>query len=245
MTLLYILGLPSSKTFSALPSSAHAKCFGRKFCQAQSSFTIRFESEFCEVIKKSKFIAKAAPARSIEEAQAYIEKVKDDKATHNCWAFRSELSGGRCSDDGEVAGTAGRPILGILEAENLIDTVLLVTRHYGGVKLGTGGLVRAYSSAAKGVIANADKVLVVPTYNVKLQIPVEHLGLVYQVFQTQQESPDGHLRKLDEQYLPDGSHVVFLLEVSQFNFVPFKLSISDVCRGREILTLLSDDGVVE
>lgn len=200
-------------------------------------YTIRSESEFCEVIKKSKFVAKAAPARTLAEAQAYVEKTRDDKATHNCWAFRSELSGGRCSDDGEVAGTAGRPILGVLEGEGLVDTVVLVTRQFGGVKLGTGGLVRAYSSAAKGAIANAEKVLVVPTFNVQLQIPVEHLGLVYQVFQTQQESTENSFHKADEQYLPDGLHVVFKLKVSQLNFISFQSSISDICRGQETLTL--------
>ena len=71
--------------------------------------------------------------------------MKDPKASHNCWAFRSQTYE-RQSDDGEPSGTAGRPILAAIEKENVYDAVVVVVRHFGGVKLGTGGLVRAYGS---------------------------------------------------------------------------------------------------
>ena len=103
--------------------------------------------------KKSRFIATAAPVSSEEEALAFIEKTKKQywDASHNCTAFtigsRHQLT--RCSDDGEPAGTAGRPMLDVLLGEDVHDTAVVVTRYFGGTLLGTGGLVRAYSGAVQ------------------------------------------------------------------------------------------------
>lgn len=102
--------------------------------------------------KKSRFIASLAPVTTREEAQAFIEQKKKEywDARHNCYAYI--LSRGedvRYSDDGEPAQTAGRPMLEILQKEQLTDVVVVVTRYFGGVLLGTGGLVRAYQAAVK------------------------------------------------------------------------------------------------
>ncbi len=103
--------------------------------------------------KKSRFIATVAPVSSEEEALAFIEKTKKQywDASHNCTAFtigsRHQLT--RCSDDGEPAGTAGRPMLDVLLGEDVHDTAVVVTRYFGGTLLGTGGLVRAYSGAVQ------------------------------------------------------------------------------------------------
>ena len=103
--------------------------------------------------KKSRFIATVAPVSSEEEALAFIEKTKKQywDARHNCTAFtigsRHQLT--RCSDDGEPAGTAGRPMLDVLLGEDIHDTAVVVTRYFGGTLLGTGGLVRAYSGAVQ------------------------------------------------------------------------------------------------
>lgn len=103
--------------------------------------------------KKSRFITTVAPVSSEEEALTFIEKTKKQywDASHNCTAFtigsRHQLT--RCSDDGEPAGTAGRPMLDVLLGEDVHDTAVVVTRYFGGTLLGTGGLVRAYSGAVQ------------------------------------------------------------------------------------------------
>lgn len=109
--------------------------------------------------KKSRFIASVAPVKSEEEAQSFIEQIKKQywDARHNCTAFtigsRHQLT--RCSDDGEPAGTAGRPMLDVLLKEDIHDTCAVVTRYFGGTLLGTGGLVRAYSGALQEALSNA------------------------------------------------------------------------------------------
>ena len=115
------------------------------------------EGEIVE--KKSRFIATVQPVKSEEEALVFIEGLKKKywNATHNCFAYvtgeRFELQ--RCSDDGEPAGTAGRPMLEVLLGEEIHDTAVVVTRYFGGTLLGTGGLVRAYQSAVKaGLLAS-------------------------------------------------------------------------------------------
>lgn len=113
-----------------------------------------------EVIeKKSRFIAHVLPVQSEEEALMYIEKIKKEHwdARHNCYAFiigrNSEIQ--RFSDDGEPQGTAGKPILEVLVNGNIRNTLIIVTRYFGGTLLGTGGLVHAYGQSAKVGIQNA------------------------------------------------------------------------------------------
>ena len=105
--------------------------------------------------KRSVFIAYAAPVRSEDEAHAIIEEKKKEyaDATHNVWAYY--IDGGaraRCSDDGEPQGTAGMPTLNVLKMSGGTDMCVVVTRYFGGTLLGAGGLVRAYSAAAKAAI---------------------------------------------------------------------------------------------
>lgn len=109
------------------------------------------------VIKKSRFIATVKPAPSEEEALEFIRttsKVHRD-ATHNVYAYRIMEDQEKCSDDGEPSGTAGRPILNVIRGENLLKIALVVTRYFGGIMLGAGGLVRAYSQASTIGIAEA------------------------------------------------------------------------------------------
>ena len=107
--------------------------------------------------KKSRFIATVQSVRSQEEADDFILRIRKTfwDARHNCSAMilgqRGEIS--RCSDDGEPSGTAGRPMLSVLAGEELTDVCAVVTRYFGGVLLGTGGLVRAYSDAVKKAVA--------------------------------------------------------------------------------------------
>ena len=115
------------------------------------SRTIKDDGQVQEEIKKSRFICHAKRVYSEEEARAFITAIKKEhyKATHNCSAFiigeRSEIK--RTSDDGEPSGTAGVPMLGVLENHNLTNVCVVVTRYFGGIKLGAGGLIRAYAGS--------------------------------------------------------------------------------------------------
>ena len=113
--------------------------------------TIKEDGQVQEEIKKSRFICHARRVYSEEEARDFITAIKKEhyKATHNCSAFivgeRSEIK--RTSDDGEPSGTAGVPMLGVLENHNLTNVCVVVTRYFGGIKLGAGGLIRAYAGS--------------------------------------------------------------------------------------------------
>ena len=112
--------------------------------------TIKEDGQVHEEIKKSRFICHIKRVTTEDEARNFIQDVKKEhyKATHNCSAFilgeRSEMK--RSSDDGEPSGTAGVPMLGVLENQQLTNVCAVVTRYFGGIKLGAGGLIRAYSS---------------------------------------------------------------------------------------------------
>lgn len=131
------------------------------------------------VEKKSRFIATVIPAASEEEALEFIESVRKKywNATHNCFAYvigsRGELK--RCSDDGEPSGTAGRPMLDVLEGEEICNVAVVVTRYFGGTLLGTGGLVRAYSGAVR--VGLEASVIIHKTPGVKLHIKTDYAGL--------------------------------------------------------------------
>ncbi len=112
------------------------------------------------VVKGSRFIGTVGPASSIEAAQQLVEDLRQryPDATHHAWAYRlpgdpQETIGS--SDDGEPGGTAGRPMLAVLTGEALFEAVVVGTRYFGGTKLGTGGLVRAYGAAARAAIEAA------------------------------------------------------------------------------------------
>lgn len=106
-------------------------------------FTLTGPCEFREEIRKSRFITLAAPIDTAADAQAFIEQHSDLDATHNCWAWKLGAQY-RSNDDGEPGGTAGRPILAAIDAQDFDRVVVLVIRWYGGIQLGTGGLARAY-----------------------------------------------------------------------------------------------------
>lgn len=135
------------------------------------------EGEIIE--KKSRFIATVRPISSEEEAVAFIAEMKKKywDARHNCSAFvlgdRSEIS--RCSDDGEPAQTAGRPMLDVLLGEDIHNVAVVVTRYFGGVLLGTGGLVRAYQQATKAGLA--ESVIIDKKEGRKLSIGTDYTGL--------------------------------------------------------------------
>ncbi|WP_298053696.1 YigZ family protein [uncultured Paenalcaligenes sp.] len=109
-----------------------------------------------EDIKKSRFLALAGPANTAAEAMSFLEQHSVPEATHNCWAYKigDEY---RFNDDGEPGGTAGRPMLQAIEGQDCDRVVVLVIRWFGGVKLGTGGLIRAYGGVAASCLRLAPK----------------------------------------------------------------------------------------
>lgn len=118
----------------------------------------------CErVIEKSRFITYVKHVESEEEARTYLSKLRElhPLATHICYAYIADKTGNfiRFSDDGEPQGTAGMPILGVVKAKKLYETIVAVLRYFGGIKLGTGGLTRAYSSSAAEGLTGAKTAL--------------------------------------------------------------------------------------
>lgn len=160
---------------------SYRKAFDRYLATSMDRIKQRFiitrESEYSETIKKSKFIAKAYPACSIDEALDILEKVSDPKATHNCWAFNS-IDYQRSSDDGEPSGTAGRPILAALTAENVVNALVVCTRYYGGINLGTGGLSRAYGGTAMQALKLAEKELFRPMLQLEIETSSRDMGSI-------------------------------------------------------------------
>lgn len=126
------------------------------------SYNTIIKRSSCEiVIQKSRFIGYCFPAETEEEAHKYLEETrkKHYDATHNCYAYSVGIDTvhKRFSDDGEPSGTAGMPILSVIGQQNLSNTLVIVTRYFGGTKLGAGGLVRAYSKACSEALAAAGK----------------------------------------------------------------------------------------
>ena len=117
-------------------------------------FTIRRDYQKEIVIEKSRFICTLKKVASEEEAQEFIKAMKKEywDATHNCSAYLVDALAQRSSDDGEPSGTAGIPMLEVLKKNELVGTACVVTRYFGGIKLGAGGLVRAYSSSVAGAL---------------------------------------------------------------------------------------------
>ena len=166
------------------------------------------------VEKKSRFIATLRPVSDLNEASDFIEEMKKKywDARHNCYAFvigdNNEVT--RCSDDGEPSGTAGRPMLEVLMGEGIHNAAVVVTRYFGGVLLGTGGLVRAYQAAVKEGIGNAG--IIEKTKGALVQIRFEYslLGKLNYIMAEEGLTP------LDTQY---GADVVVT--------VPFPLEDED------------------
>lgn len=135
-------------------------------------------------IKRSRFIASLARTDSEEDARTFIAQIRREfpDARHHCTAFIIHQDTGpdtaRSSDDGEPAGTAGNPMLKVLSESGLTNLTCVVTRYFGGTKLGTGGLVRAYSGAVQQVLEDAQTVRLVTQPSYQLQLPISEAGKV-------------------------------------------------------------------
>ncbi|XP_027347463.1 uncharacterized protein LOC113858875 isoform X1 [Abrus precatorius] len=141
--------------------------------------TVTFEKE----IKKSKFIAIAGPISDDKSAMSFLSQVRDPRATHNCWAYKV---GGQCrsNDDGEPSGTAGKPIQSAIASSGIDRLMVVVIRYFGGIKLGTGGLVRAYGGVASECLRNAPTCLVKAKVSMGIEVPFDLLGVLYHQLQS-------------------------------------------------------------
>ena len=144
----------------------------------QGYLSVCLTSTHEKVIERSRFIARCGHVEGEEEARAFIGAVRAEHslATHNCFAFVADKAGNllRFSDDGEPQGTAGMPILEVIRSKKLFETAVVVTRYFGGIKLGAGGLVRAYAGAAADVLAGADIRAFTPCRDLLLTVGYEH-----------------------------------------------------------------------
>lgn len=133
-------------------------------------------------VNKSLFICNIAPVYSVEEAQEFINSIKKEHkdATHNCWSYIlfENQHHQKANDDGEPQGTAGIPILEVLKKNDLTNVVAVVTRYFGGIKLGTGGLIRAYGKAVSLAVSELKIAEYKIRQNYNLQIDYSLLGLV-------------------------------------------------------------------
>jgi len=129
-------------------------------------------------VKHSRFLAQASPVATADDALAFLREIGDPAATHNCWAYRVGQDY-RSSDDGEPAGTAGRPILAAIDGQGFDRVMVVVTRWYGGIKLGAGGLVRAYGGAAAECLRLATREPLVSLATIELACPFDDLGHVH------------------------------------------------------------------
>jgi uncharacterized YigZ family protein len=143
-------------------------------------FTLARETVYEEEIKKSRFIVKAATVSGPDEAFAFLERIRENRATHHCWAYKIGQQY-RFSDDGEPGGTAGRPILNAIEKQDLDGVMVVVIRYFGGVKLGAGGLARAYGGCSSKCLQGARLKPIVASTEVNLRVGFDHIGTLYTI----------------------------------------------------------------
>ena len=193
-------------------------------------FTIASLVRFEEDIKKSRFEAIAVPVENEQAVKDFLEANKDLTTTHQCWAWKIGHQV-RFNDDGEPSGTAGRPILATIEGNELTNVLVLVNRWYGGIKLGTGGLVRSYGGCAGQCLLLAEKIELIEKKIVEFQCQFNE----WAIFQYELNSQN---IEFEEQYGADGVQVNALLQVHQIE--PLALKIQDVTRGREQLKVMEE-----
>lgn len=174
-------------------------------------------------VKHSRFLAHAAPADTPEAALAFLAEVADPAATHNCWAYRVDPMY-RSSDDGEPAGTAGRPILAAIDGQGFDRIVVVVTRWYGGINLGAGGLVRAYGGCAAECLRRAERRALIATGELQLAYRFEDTGAVHAALAAHDAE------KLDEHFDADGPRLQVRLRLDRLDAL--KSHLRDATRDR-------------
>jgi uncharacterized YigZ family protein len=189
-------------------------------------FTLVGPCEWREDIRKSRFITLAAPISTQAEAQAFIEQNSDLNATHNCWAWKLGDQY-RSTDDGEPSGTAGRPILAAIEAQDFDQVVVLVIRWYGGIQLGTGGLARAYGGGANKCLQQAERFALINRTGVHFGCSFSELALV------KVRLADLNALIQEESFTANG--VELTIAVGPEHIDTLQKQLADISRGRIVL----------
>ena len=188
-----------------------------------ATFTLAVEARLQQDIKKSRFLAKAAPIDSIDAALAFIARIGVRDATHNCWAYRLGSSY-RFNDDGEPAGTAGKPILQAIDGQSFDRVVVVVTRWFGGIKLGAGGLVRAYGGCAAECLRAAPRTALVARVGIRVRCDFPSAAALHAQL--------GHYEavKRDERFDENGAEID--LDLPEARLAALSDYVRDLTRGR-------------
>jgi uncharacterized YigZ family protein len=192
-------------------------------------------------VANSRFIATAAPAFSVDEARAFIDRINRefDDATHNVPAFiigHGATVTTHCSDDGEPSGTAGPPTLAVLQGSGLGDVALVVTRYFGGTKLGTGGLVKAYSGATREVLSVLPRAVKLSTHTIQVKVHYRHYEQLLRLI------ADHHGETLEEVFAAD---VTVTARLPQRALQGFRDALQELSRGQAKADILeSSDATI-
>lgn len=187
------------------------------------------------IIERSRFIGKVFTVKTEDEAREYINSVKKEHpfATHNCYAYVAERGAiARFSDDGEPQGTAGMPMLEVLKNRGLSDTLVVITRYFGGIKLGAGGLVRAYSSTAAAALDEAGVEELRPSNIIKVVVAYDKYSAFLKFCEKRT------IITTDTAY---GENVEITVAVPTEDAAEFKEKLTDFMAGKvEIIDLSAD-----
>jgi uncharacterized YigZ family protein len=194
--------------------------------------TLAAPARLAQEVRKSRFVANAANVSTPQAALAFIEAIADRSATHNCWAYRIGLDY-RFNDDGEPGGTAGKPILQAIDGQGFDHVVVVVTRWFGGIKLGAGGLMRAYGGCAAECLRAAARRELIQMSHVEFAlnfaaIPVLHSRLA-----------EFAAEKVGETFSNDGA--VLRLRLPTDRIDALSILLADLSRGRASLRRLDSD----
>lgn len=189
---------------------------------------IKAKCRYEDKVKDSRFIATAAPINNEKEAQSFIAEIKKEfhDASHNCSAWRIGKGGSlkyKFNDDGEPAGTAGRPIIKALENRDLSDICVVVTRYFGGTKLGTGGLARAYGQTAAELLKKCEIEKKYVTQTLEFTAGFDFVGVIHNVMDN---------FKVDLKESRYGDDVLFIVEVRKTEYTAFRDKLTEATNGQ-------------
>ncbi|PWE55882.1 hypothetical protein DEM27_13385 [Metarhizobium album] len=192
-------------------------------------FTLTETATFEQDIKKSRFLAICGPISSEEDAKRFLADHSDIAANHNCWAWRLGQAY-RFSDDGEPRGTAGKPILQAIDGQSLDGVAAVVTRWFGGILLGSGGLIRAYGGTAASCLRNAAKVEQITTVTGTIACGFSDLALLQARL-----AALPHVQVLSEEFTASGADISIRIALEWA--APIQAMIKDLTRGQVQLRL--------
>jgi len=197
--------------------------------ESRATYAVPAEEFRCTMsVLNSRFIATLAPAFTIEDAKGFIARIRAEfaDATHNVPAYLiggGESVAAHCSDDGEPSGTAGRPALAVLKGSGLGDAAVVITRYFGGTKLGTGGLVRAYQDAVRLVVANAPRAEKRCVHLLLLETPYSFLERLRRLV------PSDQGLILEEAF---GAQVTMTIQLPVEGLESFQTALSELSNGK-------------